>query len=412
MKQTPLRYLFSLLLAVLFFSTAGAAETEQVLLSGDTMVYEAETVEYKEIDGIPTVLKTFILPPEASPELLREKPFMRDGFLYKYDRTDKSEQEREDVKSAEETLTLNTPTNDMNDIIAAFPSSRSYNKDGYSGILTLDTKNIRLAVSQYNTVADSQLCKVTRVYSLTHNDRSEIPESVDNGYGLDLSLTDVQWTEEAPIQGSDAPSRWIATAVYSQTINTSRQVESGYRATATYRGQVSQTSVDSIKYVVRYVGTKLPVVPDLPANIPNPSIPSEEALEWSPFVVVTPILLLLFLLIFAVWHIQWHIARVYVADSGQNLLVLANRQYVKTRSPQLRLSAFQGKDVTVYTIVLSKRLAKKLLDRTILIQSSSGNRGHTVCAFAGNQYTFSVRIPKKPKRKPKPECAPTPKLTE
>ncbi len=140
MKRTPLRYLLSLALAVLFIGTAGAAETEQVLLSGDATTYQAETVERKEVDGVPMIFKTFTLPPEADPEDLREQAFVEDGFKYVYDRTDKTELQSEDVKIAQETLTLNTKTNRMDDVIPAFPSSRSYDKDGYSGTLALDTQ--------------------------------------------------------------------------------------------------------------------------------------------------------------------------------------------------------------------------------------------------------------------------------
>jgi len=104
MKQTLLRRLVSLTLAVLFCSTASAADTEQVLLSGDKV--KPEQVEFLQLDGVPTATKTFILRPDENPEILREKPFAHDGYKYVYDHMEKTKQEKEDKKDAEDTVTI------------------------------------------------------------------------------------------------------------------------------------------------------------------------------------------------------------------------------------------------------------------------------------------------------------------
>lgn len=63
------RWLMMPLLAALFISAAGAAEvgTEQVLLDGDQAAFTPVSVEPIEINGVPTLTKTY----EMRPDLIR-----------------------------------------------------------------------------------------------------------------------------------------------------------------------------------------------------------------------------------------------------------------------------------------------------------------------------------------------------
>ena len=55
-----------------------------------------------------------------------------------------------------------------------------------------------------------------------------------------MPLTGLSWSEAANVEDSDVPAAWTATATYSKTTYTTRQVADGYQATAVYKGDVEK----------------------------------------------------------------------------------------------------------------------------------------------------------------------------
>ena len=381
MRRKIISWMVTPVLAALLVSAAGAAtqESQQVLLDGDKASFEPVSTELVEINGVPTLTKTFELAPDVDPALLREEPFSQDGYWYRYQRMDKSDQEITDEKEAEETVTVDAPSGELADVIGQFPATRQYSKDGYTGELLLDVQSITVEATGYSTVTDSHPHTVTKTYELAYNDRSLVPESVQAD-GLTLPLTDLSWSEASNVEDSDVPASWTATATYSKTTYTSREVADGYQATATYKGEVAKTGVGSVIYTVTYTGSKIPVLPGL-----NPDI------TVSQIAIVTGLVILLLLaLVFR--YIRWHIARVYVYNAERRIHDVVSRQYVRVRTPKIRLSALQGHEETEYTVILRKRLAKRLVGRDIAIETGGEGQHHVVESFVGSDYAFQVRI--------------------
>ena len=381
MRRKIIRWMVTPVLAALLVSAAGAAtqESQQVLLDGDKASFEPVSTELVEINGVPTLTKTFELAPDVDPALLREEPFSQDGYWYRYQRMDKSDQEITDEKEAEETVTVDAPSGELADVIGQFPATRQYSKDGYTGELLLDVQSITVEATGYSTVTDSHPHTVTKTYELAYNDRSLVPESVQAD-GLTLPLTDLSWSEAENVEDSDVPASWTATATYSKTTYTSREVADGYQATATYKGEAAKTGVGSVIYTVTYTGSKIPVLPGL-----NPDI------TVSQIAIVTGLVILLLLaLVFR--YIRWHIARVYVYNAERRIHDVVSRQYVRVRTPKIRLSALQGHEETEYTVILRKRLAKRLVGRDIAIETGGEGQHHVVESFVGSDYAFQVRI--------------------
>ena len=381
MRRKIIRWMVTPVLAALLVSAAGAAtqESQQVLLDGDKASFEPVSTELVEINGVPTLTKTFELAPDVDPALLREEPFSQDGYWYRYQRMDKSDQEITDEKEAEETVTVDAPSGELADVIGQFPATRQYSKDGYTGELLLDVQSITVEATGYSTVTDSHPHTVTKTYELAYNDRSLVPESVQAD-GLTLPLTDLSWSEASNVEDSDVPASWTATATYSKTTYTSREVADGYQATATYKGEVAKTGVGSVIYTVTYTGSKIPVLPGL-----NPDI------TVSQIAIVTGLVILLLLaLVFR--YIRWHIARVYVYNAERRIHDVVSRQYVRVRTPKIRLSALQGHEETEYTVIMRKRLAKRLVGRDIAIETGGEGQHHVVESFVGSDYAFQVRI--------------------
>ena len=381
LNRKKIRWMITPVLAALLVSAAGAAaqESQQVLLDGDKASFEPVSTELVEINGVPTLTKTFELAPDVDPALLREEPFSQDGYGYRYQRMDKSDQEITDEKEAEETVTVDAPSRELADVIDQFPATRQYSKDGYTGELLLDVQSITVEATGYSTVTDSHPHTVTKTYELAYNDRSLVPETVQAD-GLTLPLTDLSWSEAKNVEDSDVPASWTATATYSKTTYTTREVADGYQATATYKGEVSKTDVGSVIYTVTYTGSKIPILPGLDPDI-----------TVSQIAIVTGLAILLLLaLIFR--YIRWHIARVYVYNEERRIHDVVSRQYVRVRTPKIRLSALQGHEETEYTVIMRKRLAKRLVGRDIAIETGGEGQHHVVESFVGSDYAFQVRI--------------------
>lgn len=369
------------LLAALFISAAGAAEvhTEQVLLDGDHAVFTPVSVEPIEINGVPTLAKTYEMPPDFDPAALKEEPFSQDGYWYRYDRMDKSIQYKTDTKDAEDAVTIDAPSADLATVIDQFPVTKAYTKDGYSGDLTLDLQSVQVNATGYKTITDSHPHSVTKTYNLPYNDRSLVPETVQ-GDGMNLPRTSLTWTEAANVSDSDVPNAWTATAVYSKTTYTSRQVATGYQASAVYRGEISKTDIDHVTYIVTYIGSKIPIMPFLDPDVTVSQI----------VIVCTAVIMLLLFLI--VRYILWHTARVYVYNEERRIHDVVSRQFVRVRTPKIRLNALQGHAETEYTVILRRKLAKRLVGRDIAIETGGEAQHHVVEAFVVSDYAFGVRI--------------------
>ena len=205
MQKKRIRWLILPLLAALLVGAAGAAdETEQVLLAGDHAVYTPVAVEPIEINGIPTLTKTYEMPPDFDPAALKEEPFSQGSYWYRYDRMDKSIQYKTDTKDAEDTVTIDAPSSDLATVIDRFPATKSYVKDGFVGDLTLDLQSINVEATGYKTVTDSHPHSVTKSYTLPYNDRSLVPETVQAD-GLSLPRTGLTWTEAANVSAPTHP---------------------------------------------------------------------------------------------------------------------------------------------------------------------------------------------------------------
>lgn len=329
-NRKQLQRLIMPLLAALFIGAAGAVqESEQVLLDGDKASFEPVSTELVEINGVPTLTKTFELAPDIDPALLREEPFSQDGYWYRYQRMEKADQEITDKKQAEETVTVDAPSGELADVIGQFPATRPYSKDGYTGELLLDVQSIQVEATGYSTVTDGHPHTVTKTYELAYNDRSLVPETVQAD-GLTLPLTGLSWSETKNVEDSDVTAVWTATATYSKTTYTTREVADGYRATAVYKGEVGKTSVGSVVYTVTYTGNKIPVLPGLDPDV-----------TVSQVAIVTG-LAALFLLAAVLWYLRWHIVHIYVYNEERRIHDVVSRQYVRVRMPKYGFRFYRG----------------------------------------------------------------------
>lgn len=119
--------------------------------------YIPEDVISENRDGRQLIIKTYMLPPDADPSGLVEEPFEVEGYSYHHLETVKEEQTFEDSKIQTEVVTLETDVDDLAAILEQLDASMEYNKDGYSGVLTLDHTTIQTEAAGYGTTINAYL---------------------------------------------------------------------------------------------------------------------------------------------------------------------------------------------------------------------------------------------------------------
>lgn len=286
-----------------------------------------------------------------------------------------------------ETAAIDAPSGRLEDVINQFPGTRSYNRDGYTGTLTLDTASIQIKPTGYETVTDSHPHRVTKQYAVTYNDRSLVPETIEED-GMALPLISLDWTAGEAAEGSDVPAGWIATAVYSKTTYSSRKVATGYQAAAVYRGQVVKTSVDKIQYTVTYTGTKIPAAPDLPALSADGQSKQNEPGLIEILAVLLVFLIVLLLLYCIKLSVQRRAAHIYVYGKFDNP-IYASQRCLSVKKPVITIPDCKGEPVEC-VILLPGQTAKKLSGQRVYVQSSDRSASHTVQPFAAGNYIFRV----------------------
>ena len=127
-----------LLLALSLMTSALAAEVP-------------ETLVVENLNGQQRMVKTYVLSPEVDPETLQEPPFDYDGFTYTWAYTTKEEQPFLDAKTVTETVTVETSSDDLSDILAALAPSIPYDDGEYVGELALDHTTLSTVASGYTT---------------------------------------------------------------------------------------------------------------------------------------------------------------------------------------------------------------------------------------------------------------------
>ena len=194
--------------------------------------YYPVSVQTAEEGGVQLLVKTFLVPPDTAPTELIEKDLTRRGVAYEVTDILRQEQPGEtEKKTVSQTMTLESETDKMEDILPLLKSTMDYQKDGFSGALTLDRDSIQ--VKETGTSNYSYQLKETKEYTgLDRNDPYYIPKTTEKN-GVTLKLADVKWTPMASgAENSEVPSLFQATALYTGTAWGSKA--DGYTVTAEY----------------------------------------------------------------------------------------------------------------------------------------------------------------------------------
>ena len=214
-----------------------------------------DSLVVENLNGQQRLVKTYTLSPEVDPDELKEEDFSYDGYLYTWAYTTKVEHPYLESKTVTETVTVNTAKNDLAQILAELSPSMPYEKDGFSGELALDHSTLSTEASGYTTKY-SKTTETKVIGNLDRNDMSYVPATtVKNGKTLTLANVEWQVTGTDLVGEALVPSSYQAVATYSA--KATYQAATGYITTAEYTGEVTHEGVESITYVLTYLGTKV-----------------------------------------------------------------------------------------------------------------------------------------------------------
>lgn len=219
------------------------------------------SVERKNIDGTEYLIKTYETSTETEPSQLEEEPFELDGFLFSLETTDAEMNENAETKTVTEETKAESQSKNLEEVIKQFPATKSYDKDGYKGTLTLDTGSIVTEVAGYTT-RNNTVSTVKEYPGLMYADPSFVSQTtIKDGYTLPLA--DINWVVMGTGLSGDSlvPTEYKATATYAKTF--SSQVPTGYISTARYTGDVTKTTADTVTYTLTYVGRDVDAMPIL-----------------------------------------------------------------------------------------------------------------------------------------------------
>lgn len=208
----------------------------------------------QNLNGSQQVIKTFTIPADQDPQSLIEQPFELEGYLYTFTNIVKTENAVEESRPHTEIITVETDKNDLALILQQLKPTVEYDDGVFRGTLALDHTTINTAASGY-VPKSYTVSEVKTIGQLDRNDMSYVPATTIKN-GRTLSLANVEWQ----VTGTDLvgealmPSQYQAVATYSA--KASYQAATGYVTTAEYVGDVTHEGVESVTYVLTYIGTE------------------------------------------------------------------------------------------------------------------------------------------------------------
>ena len=209
----------------------------------------------QNLNGSQQVIKTFTIPADQDPQSLIEQPFELEGYLYTFTDIVKTENAVEESKPHTEVITVETDKNDLALILQQLKPTVEFDDGTFKGALALDHTSLNTEASGY-VPKSYTVSEVKTIGQLDRNDMSYVPSTTVKN-GRTLNLVNVEWQ----VTGTDlvgealVPSSYQAVATYSA--KATYQAATGYVTTAEYTGEVTHEGVESITYVLTYLGTKV-----------------------------------------------------------------------------------------------------------------------------------------------------------
>lgn len=206
----------------------------------------------QNLNGSQQAIKTYTILPDQDPATLIEEPFELEGFLYTFANIIKTENPIEESKVHTEVITIETAKKDLSVVLENLEPTIEFDDGNFKGTLALDHTSIVTEAAGYTTKSYT-VTETKTIGQLDRNDMSYVPSTTVKD-GRTLNLANVEWQ----VTGTDLvgealmPSSYQAIATYSA--KASYNAATGYITTAEYVGEVTHEGIESITYVLTYLG--------------------------------------------------------------------------------------------------------------------------------------------------------------
>jgi hypothetical protein len=321
-------------------------------------------------DGRQLVIKLYSLSSSEDPGLLTEEPFERDGYMYAFESITKEEKPYAESKMQNETVTVETASGNLADVLGALAPAMPYDDGEYSGVLALDHTSVNTEATGYAT-KNYTMSETKTIEGLDRNDPGYVPKSTIKN-GRTLTLSNVEWSVSGTglADGALIPSQYTAVATY--TAGASAKYATGYVTTATYSGEVVSEGIDSISYTVTYAGK--PTISILGENIVF------------PIIAIFTLLLVASTIIFALRRNT----RIYTPEAGGAEYELIGKCRLRAGNPNIDLCRLRKYPRNEAYVEIDGRTARRLFGRIVRISLRDGVRTHLIEQTGNENYWFTV----------------------
>lgn len=374
-KNRVIITLLCLVLCVAFCTTAVAAEAST---QGIAAVPDSQIAQ--EINGKQILTRVFRVKESVDPQSLVVEELTVDGFDYTFASITQDVETTTDEKTVQVKVDKVSDSENLVDSIKLFDAELLYDEDGYTGSLHIDPKSIITLVTATEQKGGTVKRNATKTYTLDSNDPSLIPQTITEG-GRTMQLSDLKWEEGEYLPDSSIPTYYTATATYSYSQTSYRDVPTEYTTTATYVGNVSKAGESIYTYTLTYTGT--PVTADYTAMV------SGVARGVGITALVVIILIALFLLFRYILNM---FAKVQAQDSETGEYVKIQTVRLSQKAPMIKLNILKMPDSKHYLITMRENCARRMRGKIILIQAGQQTISHKVEALYGRKYTINVDL--------------------
>ena len=218
-------------------------------------VWRPVSVTHEEVNGFNSIRKTYALPPEVNPAVIPTDHITLLGQIFTFGYMIQQPTVNDSYIEVRQTVTIETTTSALNDILPNLEREMGFERDGYAGVLLLDIHSIRsesAGTARRNTIVTRR-----RTYPhLSSQCNSLIPATIVDG-GITLYLASVDWQagSSSLVDGLPMASTFTAHATYTAAITQTSTI--GYVTNADYIGRVSRTVQGKTMYTVVFFATTI-----------------------------------------------------------------------------------------------------------------------------------------------------------
>ena len=243
-------------------------------------VWHPISVTHDEVNGFYTIRKTYALPADVNPAVIPTSDITMFGQTFAFGYMVQQPTANESSMEVRQTVTIETATATLNEILPNLDTEMRFERDGYAGVLTLDVQSIR-SESAGTTSRNATVTRRRTYPHLSHQCNSLIPTTITDG-GITLNLASVEWVANSStaIDGLPVASTFTAHATYTTSITQTTTI--GYVTTADYVGVISRTVQGKTLYTVVFIGTTVVYLQSPPSGV-MPGAPGDTGAGYNSY---------------------------------------------------------------------------------------------------------------------------------